>query len=127
MLPGIIALSLHTGGIIAHLLGRLSDTVRLRADSPTGIARYFYELLPRLYGNFLALLLYRWEIIMRETAILGLIGIPTIGFYIDSAFSEFRLDRALLLIGLSVLLNLGVDALSRRLRQRLKVPLPEPA
>ena len=127
MLPGIIALSLHTGGIIAHLLGRLSDTVRLRADSPTGLNRYFYELLPRLYGNFLALLLYRWEIIMRETAILGLIGIPTIGFYIDSAFSEFRLDRAVLLIGLSVLLNLGVDALSRRLRQRLKVPLPEPA
>ena len=121
MLPGIFALSLHTGAIIAHLLGLVSNTVRLRSDSPHGLNRYAFEVLPRVYGNFLALLLYRWEIIMRETAILGLIGIPTIGFYIDSAFSEFRFDRALFLIGLSVLLNLCVDAFSRLLRRSLKL------
>ena len=122
MLPGILALGLHTAAILSHLLGRLSDSLILRPDSAKGLNRLAYEVLPRLYGNFLALLLYRWEIILRESAILGLIGIPTLGFYIDSAFSEFRFDRALILILVTVLLNLVVDAASRRLRHRTRNP-----
>lgn len=121
MLPGILALGVHTGAIIAHLLGRFADLIALRPDSTRGAARYAYEILPRLYPNFLAFLLYRWEIIMRETAILGLIGIPTLGFYIDSAFSEFRFDRALCLIGLAVILNLAVDTVSRACRNALRL------
>lgn len=121
MLPGILALGLHTGAIIAHLLGRFADLVQLRADAAHGLNRYVYDVLPRLYANFLAFLLYRWETIMRETAILGLLGIPTLGFYIDSAFSEFRFDRALLLIGLAVILNLLVDAVSRAGRRALRL------
>ncbi len=120
MLPGILALGVHTAAILSHLLGRLSDNLVLRPDSPRGLNRYAFELLPRLYGNFLALLLYRWEIILRESAILGLIGIPTLGFYIDSAFSEFRFDRAMLLIAVAVALNLLVDALSRQLRKQIR-------
>jgi phosphonate transport system permease protein len=38
-----------------------------------------------VYGQFLALLFYRWEVILRETAILGILGIQTLGFYVDSA------------------------------------------
>jgi phosphonate transport system permease protein len=56
---------------------------------------------------------------MRETAILGMIGIPTLGFFIDSAFEEFRLDRALLLILVSAVLNIVAEFLARRLRQGL--------
>jgi len=120
MLPGILALGLHTAAILSHLLGQLSNSLSLRPDSAHGLNRFSYEVLPRLYGNFLALLLYRWEIILRESAILGLIGIPTLGFYIDSAFSEFRFDRAMLLIAVTVALNLLVDGLSRQLRQRMR-------
>lgn len=120
MLPGIFALALHTGAIIAHLIARIADQLPRSFNSPRGVNRLTFDVLPRVYANFLALLLYRWEIIMRETAILGLIGIPTIGFYIDSAFAEFRLDRAFFLIVLSVILNLAIDGLSRTLRNRVR-------
>ena len=121
MLPGILALALHTGAIVAHLCGRFTDTLRLPVDAPGGLNRYAFEVLPRIYPNFLAFLLYRWEIIMRETAILGVPGITTLGFYVDSAFSELRIDRALILIGAGVILNLLVDAISRGLRQQLRL------
>lgn len=121
MLPGILALSLHTGAIVAHLCGRFTDTLQLRSDASHGLNRYAFEVLPRIYPNFLALLLYRWEIIMRETAILGILGIGTLGFYVDSAFSELRMDRALVLIAAGVMLNLLVDAFSRTLRRRLRL------
>ena len=37
--------------------------------------RYAHEVLQRVYGQFLAILFYRWEVMMRESAILGILGI----------------------------------------------------
>jgi phosphonate transport system permease protein len=121
MLPAIVALTLHNGAIIGHLVGRYTETVTLRQDATTGFNRYFYEVLPRVYRPMLALLFYRWEVIMRETAILGILGIATLGFYVDSAFADLRFDRAMLLIGITALLNIGVDAISRSVRTRLRL------
>jgi phosphonate transport system permease protein len=126
MLPAIIALALHNGTIIGHLIGRYSDTITLRADSAHGINRYGYEIVPRLYGQFLAFLFYRWEIILRETAILGVLGIHTLGFYVDSAIQDIRFDRALFLILITAFLNISIDALSRLIRARLRLKtIPE--
>lgn len=121
MLPAVVALAIHNGGIIGHLVGQRSNQITLRPDAPRGIERYAFELTPRLYGPFLALLFYRWEIIMRETAILGILGIATLGFYVDSAIQEIRFDRAMILILITALLNIGVDVLARRLRNRLRL------
>ncbi len=121
MLPAIVALTLHNGGIIAHLVGRFTEGIALRDDAPRGIARYGYELLPRVYPNLLALLFYRWEVFVRETAILGILGIATLGFYVDSAFAELRFDRALFLVVVTALLNVAIDMASRRIRATLRL------
>jgi phosphonate transport system permease protein len=126
MLPAIIALSLHNGAIIAHLLGQSTRTMTLRQDAPKGMNLYFYEVTPRLYRPFLAFLFYRWEVILRESAILGILGIHTLGFYVDSAFEELRFDRAFFLILICALLNMLVDAISRLIRSKLRLTaLPE--
>lgn len=119
MLPAVVALALHNGGIIGHLIGRQSNGLQLRPDAPAGVTRYGYELVPRLYPSFLAFLFYRWEIIMRETAILGILGIYTLGFYVDSAIQNIQFDKAMILILITALLNIGIDGLSRRIRRRL--------
>ena len=132
MLPAILALAIHNGAIIANLVSQHSNTIQLRLDASQGINRYSFEILPRLYGQFLAFLCYRWEVILRESAILGILGVHTLGFYIDSAFESFRLDAALLLIAASALLNISVDHGSRLLRHRLhlrstpeaRIPVP---
>ncbi|MFT5448030.1 MAG: phosphonate transport system permease protein [Gammaproteobacteria bacterium] len=121
MLPAVIALSLHNGGIIGHLVGRFTDTLSMRVDSARGMNLYFYEVLPRVYAQFLAFLFYRWEVIMRETAILGMLGIGTLGFFVDSAFADIRFDRAMLLILITALLNIVVDGVSRRVRAHLRL------
>ncbi len=121
MLPAVIALAIHNAGIIGHLIGRRSNEIQLRSDAPAGVERYGYEILPRVYGPFLALLFYRWEIIMRETAILGILGITTLGFYVDSAMEAIRFDVAFILILVTAVLNIGVDALARWLRRRLQL------
>lgn len=121
MLPAAVALALHNGAIIGHLIGRYTEDMDLRPDSPKGLNLYAYDVLPRLYPQFLAFLFYRWEVIMRETAILGILGIATLGFYIDSAFADLRFDRAMFLIIVTAILNIGIDTLSRYIRGRLRL------
>ena len=50
-----------------------------------------------------------------------LLGIATLGFYIDSAFADIRFDRAIFLIVVTALLNIGIDVLSRTIRSRLRL------
>jgi phosphonate transport system permease protein len=121
MLPAVIALSVHNGGIIGYLMGRHADVLEYRSDAPKGVNLYCYETVPRLYGQFLAYMLYRWEIILRESAIFGILGIATLGYYVDAAISEFRLDVAMVLIVATALLSMAVDAFSRGLRRRLRI------
>ncbi|KAA9008023.1 PhnE/PtxC family ABC transporter permease [Histidinibacterium aquaticum] len=122
MLPAILALSLHNGAIIGHLLGRDGEALvpGLRRDAPRGLTLWGWELAPRLFGPFLALCLYRWEIILRETAVMGLLGVATLGFYIDGAIAELRLDRAVVLLIGTGLLTAAIDRISRSLRQRTR-------
>jgi phosphonate transport system permease protein len=121
MLPAIIALSLHNAGIVGYLMGRHADMIEYRPDAPKGLNLYAYETVPRLYGQFLAYMLYRWEIIVRESAIFGILGVATLGYYIDAAISELRFDVAFVLIVAVVLLSMAIDVLSRRLRGALRI------
>jgi phosphonate transport system permease protein len=120
-LPAVLALALHNGGLIAFLVANASDaeynSLLARPDDPTGLKRYAYVETPRRFPAMLALLFYRWEVMLRESAIMGILGIATLGFHIDSAFEEIRYDRAFLLIAVTALLNMLVDSLSRRLRR----------
>lgn len=120
MLPAILALALHNGAIIAHLLGREAALLPLRPDAPRGLVLWAWELAPRLSGRFVALCLYRWEIILRETAVMGLLGVATLGFYIDSALAELRVDRALVLLAAAMAITAAADAVSRAIRSRMR-------
>ena len=126
MLPAILAISLHNGAILGHLTGGQANQVRLRQDAPANrIDRFGYEILPRVYGQLFAFLLYRWEVIARESAILGILGVGTLGFYIDSAISDDKLDQAMVLIFVSALMNVGIDAVSQTVRRRLRLSVGE--
>ncbi|QSX39477.1 PhnE/PtxC family ABC transporter permease [Shewanella cyperi] len=123
MLPAMLALALHNGGLIAFLTARAVD--REGKGLPAGLDGFGYRILPVIYPGFMALLFYRFEVILRETAILGMLGIATLGFYIDSNFAEIRFAGALVLMICTALLNIGVDILARRLLTPGRSLLPE--
>ena len=53
----------------------------------------------------------------------GILGVATLGYYVGAAISEIRLDVALFLMHCVAALSMGVDALSRRLRRRLRIEM----
>ena len=58
---------------------------------------------------------------MRESAILGLLGITSLGFFIDSAISDHQLDKAMILILITALLNMIIDSISQVIRKRYRI------
>ena len=126
-IPAIFALALHNAGLIAFLLANLSDADNniSRPEQPNGLMRVFYADLPTRFPAFLALLFYRWEVMLRESAMMGVLGIATLGFYVDSAFEEIRFDKAFFLIVVTALLNILIDSLSRRLSRRAGLNSPQ--
>jgi len=104
-----------------QLIRRHAEVLEYRPDASTGANLYFFEIVPRLYGPFLAYVLYRWEIILRESAIFGILGVATLGFYVDAAICELKLDVAAVLILAFAALSMLVDVFSRRLRRGLRI------
>jgi len=111
----------HNGAIVGYLMGRHADALDYRADAPKGLNLYAYNTTPRLFGQFLAYNLYRWESIVRESAIFGILGVATLGYYVDAAISELRFDVAIVLILATVGLCAMIDASSRWLRRSLRI------
>lgn len=120
MLPAVLALMLHNGAIIAFIIGKQSNELDYVLDKSRHLNLYTYEVLPKLYNSFLAFLFYRWEVIMRESAILGILGVATLGFYIDSAIADIRLDKVVILLFFTALLNISIDLISKKVRDYLR-------
>jgi phosphonate transport system permease protein len=122
MLPAVIALAMHNSGLISYLLERyIRQMQRLKPrvtdmNITATFSTFMYKQMPSLYMHFISLLMYRAEIILRESAILGMLGVTTLGFYIDSAFEDLRFDRAFALLLITAALNVLVDQLSRKMQ-----------
>jgi phosphonate transport system permease protein len=63
---------------------------------------------PLTTGRYLLYLFYRWETCVREATVLGILGIPTLGYFVIDARARQQLDTMLFFVLLaSVLVVLG--------------------
>jgi phosphonate transport system permease protein len=123
--PGVLALGVHTGGVLGKLFGEVLEDVDprpLEALASAGAGRLailFYGVLPQAVPQCLSYALYRWEVNIRAAAILGFVGAGGLGQRIYVAISLF-LDNQLLTLILAIYAMVTlVDLLSAYLRRRL--------
>ncbi len=122
--PLVIALVLHNAGILGRLGAELVENVPprtpavLAATGANRITILLAAILPDIFPRALAYFFYRWETCVRESSVLGLLGLPSLGFAISEARARTRYDEMLLYLLISVLLVLLGDAISHRLRTK---------
>lgn len=123
--PGVLALGVHTGGVLGKLFGEVLEDVDsgpLEALQATGASRLrivVYGILPQALPQFVAYALYRWEVNIRTAAVLGFVGAGGLGQRIHIAISLFHEHQLLTLILAIYAIVTVVDALSAWLRARL--------
>ena len=120
--PVVCALAVHNAGI----LGRLgSDTIEnldrapLRALRMSGATRSQLSVvaLPSLgLTRFLLYYFYRFETCVREATVLGMLGVVSLGYWIQDARARQHFDELLLFVALGAALVVAADVTSNLAR-----------
>lgn len=126
ILPGAIALGLHNLGILGRLLSEEIENLEqspleaLKAQGAPDALVALYGVLPTITPRFLAYTLYRWEVCMRETVIVGLVGAGGLGRSLVEQLSSFDYRSLVVTLGAFLLLTIGVDRISGTVRRSLR-------
>ena len=124
--PVILALAIHNTGILGRLGSELVDNMpsqTLATQRGLGATRWqIFSLVavPSLFSRFLIFFFYRWETCVRDATVLGMLGIPTLGYYILEARAKDHLDEMLFFVILGSIVVLLGDLLSLFIRWRLQ-------
>jgi phosphonate transport system permease protein len=126
MLPGAIALGIHNLGILGRLKAEVIENLddrpleALKAQGASSSQIYLYGLLPLTAPQFLAYDLYRWEVCLRETVIVGLVGAGGLGQLLTEQLSSFDYPGLVVTLSSFILLTGIVDWLSAISRRTLR-------
>jgi phosphonate transport system permease protein len=94
LLAGILAIGLRSVGFVGKLLYEAIeeiDPAQVEAVSATGASRMQvmdYAIVPQILPAFAGITVFRWDINIRESTILGLVGAGGIGVQLESSLAR---------------------------------------
>lgn len=124
---GVLALIFHNTGVMAKLWSETmeeiddgpSDALRVGGANSAQIATH--AVLPLVVPQCVGLMLYRFDVNVRSSLVLGLVGAGGVGFLINQAIALFRFDQMLTYILMVLVMVVAVDLASGAIRRRLAV------
>lgn len=126
ILPGAIALALHNFGILGKLCAEVIENtderpVRNLASSGASQSQMLlYGVLPSVMPQFLTYILYRWEVIMRTTIVVGFVGAGGLGLQFKMSLSFFHYTDITLLLICYCFLVVIADFISEAARKTVR-------
>ena len=107
VLPGALALGLYTGGILGRLVAEAWESVDTRSRETlvtTGTPRWLAGIaatVPPSAGHLVAYTLCRFEICVRDTAVVGVVGAAGLGRLFAENVAAFRFPALTTLLAAS--------------------------
>jgi len=104
LLAGILAIAFRSVGFIGKLLYEAieeTDQTQIEAITATGASRaqaLNYGIVPQVLPNFYGISVFRWDINIRESAILGLVGAGGIGAQLQASLNVLAWPQVMLII-----------------------------
>nr|WP_258003823.1 ABC transporter permease subunit [Fischerella thermalis] len=126
ILPGAIALAIHNFGILGRLMAEVIENLdqrplhSLTALGASNSQVFIYGVLPATIPRFLAYILYRWEVCIRATVIVGLVGAGGLGRLLTEQLSNFDYQGLLTTLIVFIGLTFVVDVISTSVRRFLR-------
>lgn len=124
-LAGILALIFFNIGIIAKLTSETIDAVDrgpLEAADATGasaLQRARFAVVPMILPNYLSYCLYVFELNVRASVVIGIVGGGGIGQAIIVEFARFNYSNVSAIVVLLIIVVFLIDQFSQSLRRRL--------
>ena len=122
---GVVALAIGTGGILAKLISDSLEEVdrrpiqALEAIGASRWQRFFSGWLPLILPTLVGHLIYSFDINIRYSAVLGIIGAGGIGFVLVSSLRQYDYPVASAVILLVFLSIVTLEFISNLVRKRI--------
>ena len=122
LLAGIVAIALRSIGFIGKLLYEAIEETdanqieAIEATGASGLQVLSYGIVPQIVPTFWGITVFRWDINIRESTILGLVGAGGIGLKLQASLNTLAWSQVtviLLLILATVVLSEWVSAKMR--------------
>ena len=123
----VLALAIHNIGILGRLGSEIiennqSETPRtFIAQGSSRLNSYISALIPETFSRMLIYYFYRWETCVRESTVLGMLGIASLGFLINEAKAGRDFDKMIALIIMGSLIVILGDLFSYWIRKKLRL------
>ena len=118
ILPGALALGLHNLGIVGRLTAEVienldpASSVSLRSAGASNSQILMYGIMPQAMPHFITYLLYRWEVVIRTTVVVGFVSAGGLGREFILRLNWFHYTDVTLILIWYLLMVIGVDAVS---------------
>jgi phosphonate transport system permease protein len=124
--PAVLALAIHNAGILGKLASEVVEDLdraplaALRAAGATRGQIAVSAIVPLVFNRTLLFFFYRWETCVRDATILGLLGIVSLGYWIQDARARNHYDEMLLLVLVGAVLIIISDIVSAIARESVR-------
>ena len=124
-LAGTLAIAFHSIGFTGKLLGEaLEESNRgtieaLEASGAPWLSIALKGYWPQVRPAFWAIVLFRWDINVRESAVLGLVGAGGVGMALDTALNLFQWDRAAMILAAIFAVVVVAEVATTQLRKHI--------
>jgi phosphonate transport system permease protein len=125
-LPGVLALALHSVGMVGKFYAEAIEHVdprpleAARAAGATRVQVITHAVLPQVLPQMADITIYRWEYHFRASTVLGIVGAGGIGFELIAALRLISYDQVAAILITILACVVVVDSLGAMLRKRLK-------
>ncbi|MGJ3192328.1 phosphonate ABC transporter, permease protein PhnE [Paenarthrobacter sp. FR1] len=133
VLPGILALGLHSVGMMAKLFADAIEQIdegpreAVRATGAGRLAELVSAVLPQVTPAWIGTFIYRVDINLRISVVLGFVGAGGIGFALQDALRGLMYQSAMGIILLILLIIAAMEYLAVGLRRTLLDPASDGA
>jgi phosphonate transport system permease protein len=122
---GVIAIVIHSIGALGKLYSEAIESIDpgpIEAITATGASRIqvvAYAVVPQVIPAFLSFTMYRWDINVRMSTVIGLVGGGGIGFLLIQYINLLQWNQAATAIWLITIIVMVLDFSSAYLRRKI--------
>lgn len=124
-LAGTLAIAFHSIGFVGRLFSEALENTSpgpieaLRAAGAPAASVISFGYWPQVLPAFWSLVLFRWDINVRESIVLGLVGAGGVGMALDNAMNLFQWQRVamilLAILGVVILAEVVVTHIRKKI------------
>jgi phosphonate transport system permease protein len=122
---GVLAIVIHSIGALGKLYSEAIESIDpgpIEAITATGASRLQvigYAIVPQVIPAFLSFTMYRWDINVRMSTVIGLVGGGGIGYLLIQYINLLQWNQAATAIWMITLIVMALDFSSAYLRQKI--------